>query len=138
MRIATVIVPVLLGLAAMPVLAQHGAPSDSGQNEMSYKDYLAQRARLLLRMKGESAQQQQPAPDAADTGRQEGRYGQGYASRRDEQARAARPPLEGRVRRGRSSAGRAAHPRIERPERPHFEHPEHPEHPERPERPERP
>jgi hypothetical protein len=126
MRIATVILPVLLGLAAVPALAQPAASSGRGQDEMSYSDYLAQRARLLLRMKGENPQQQQAAPDAANAERQEGRYGEGYASRREAQARTAPPPQHRRGRIVHPRAEHLQHPLVERPERPHIERPERP------------
>lgn len=119
MRIATVIVPLLLGLAAAPALAeQAGAPPPrSGQGEMSYEDYLLQRAKLLLRMGGKAQQQPQkpgqpPAPDAAGkkAGSQDSSYGQGYASRKEAGGERARPER----------------PHVERPERPHVERPGRP------------
>jgi hypothetical protein len=126
MRIAVVIVPVLLGLAAAPALAQEtGKPpaARGGQGEMSYKDYLMQRARLLLRMQGGSPQQQ-PGQAAAGKDGQDSSYGQGYASRKNAQDRTAHPPRDRRTRPG--------HPRMERPERPRIERPEQPERPGRP------
>lgn len=124
MRIATFIAPVLLGLAAMPALAQQAgaapaaAPARTTQGEMSYKDYLIQRARLLLRMKGENPQQQQPAPGAQGKDGQNSSYGQGYDSRRNAQDGTAQKPQDRRARPG--------HPHVEHPDRPRIERPERP------------
>ncbi len=118
MKIANVIVSVLLGLAAVPALAQQaGSPAKGAQGDMSYEDYVIQRAKILLRMKGASAQpgQQPPGQEgAANGGRtRDSIYGQGYASRKNAQGAAERKP---KIEHGKPE--RPERPRVERPRRP--------------------
>lgn len=144
MRIATVMVPVLLGLAAAPTLGQpSGAPAaggaaKGGQGEMSYEDYLLQRARMLLRMRGASPQQQPQQParqpeaapaqdgaakDGAGKGGQDSSYGQGYATRQNAEDGTAHKAGGARARPERP---RVERPHADRPERPQIERPGRP------------
>ncbi len=103
---------------AAPALAQQaGSPAKGAQGDMSYEDYLIQRAKILLRMKGASPQpgQQPSGQEGGATGARahDSSYGQGYASRKSAQGAAERKP---KVEHGKPE--RPERPRVERPGRP--------------------
>jgi hypothetical protein len=117
MKTAHAILPLLLALFAAPALAQAaGGTSGKGNSgDMSYQEYLIQRAKILLRMKGASPQPAQPPAQqpAKGDGAHDTTYGQGFASRKGARDGAGTKPAFERS-------------RPERPERPQIEHPGRP------------
>ncbi len=115
MKIAKIILPLSLGLMAAPALAQQpNVPGKGNPNGMSDQDYLIQREKILMRMKGASPPQGRQTPEQAGSAGKPARdsaYGQGYGSR---DAAGSKPGIGGRPE------------RPERPERPHIERPGRP------------
>ena len=97
MNISRFILPLLLGMLAMPALAQEQesvAPDVQNADSMDYKDYTTQREKILKHMEATSPQQREKTPGQKTSIKEDphdNTYGQGYGSRKEAESKLERP-----------------------------------------------